>query len=69
MTQTTQAEHLTRLSMAVPADLKRDLEQLAHTRERSLSAEIRLALRRHVLASQTLAAAGGDHPDGGVRRS
>lgn len=32
----------------VPLELKRDLQELAHVRRRSVSEEIRIALDRHV---------------------
>jgi hypothetical protein len=32
----------------VPLELKRDLQDLAHSRRRSVSEEIRVALQRHV---------------------
>jgi hypothetical protein len=36
------------VGVKVETGLKRDLEELAHTNDRTLSGEVRLALRRHL---------------------
>lgn len=52
-------EQEARLSVVVPADLKAEVEALARERERSVSAEIRVALREHLTASHALASVNG----------
>jgi hypothetical protein len=46
------SSEVTMLSAQVPASLRDDLHQLARQHDRSVSAEVRAALRTHVLLSQ-----------------
>jgi hypothetical protein len=43
-------DEVSHLSVLVPAELRDELERMAREQERSLSAEIRVGLRRHVQA-------------------
>jgi len=55
---TTASEPGARLSAFLPAELKRELEQLAERNERSVGGEVRLALRRHLDQEITTAGSG-----------